>query len=87
MGAQGVPFKNIDQIVMKRLQMKGFIVVDYLISNHPLVRKFWEDMTKWAEEGKVTMKEDIREGIESFPKAFQDILHGRNDGKLMIHIV
>jgi NADPH-dependent curcumin reductase CurA len=41
-------------------------------------------MTAWVSEGKVTMKEDKRQGIESFPQAFCDILHGRNDGKLMI---
>jgi NADPH-dependent curcumin reductase CurA len=105
MGSTGVPFKNMDQIVMKRLQMKGFIVgesllsspilqilsnppllVDYLISSHPLVPKFWEQMTAWVSEGKVTMKEDKRAGIESFPQAFCDILHGRNEGKLMIAI-
>ena len=49
---------------MKRLQMKGFIVIDYLLSNHELVPRFWEEMTQWVVDGKVKMREDVREGLE-----------------------
>ncbi|KAI9029245.1 hypothetical protein DFJ74DRAFT_657582 [Hyaloraphidium curvatum] len=81
----GIPMKNTDLIVMKRLQIKGFIVVDYF-ADKPLVERFWTDMPKWVAEGSIKMKEDRRKGIESFPQAFCDLMNGKNDGKLMIEV-
>ncbi len=43
-------------------------------------------MTKWLIEGKIKFKETIYDGIENAPKAFIDLLNGKNIGKMLVKI-
>ena len=44
------------------------------------------DMKKWLIEGKIKFKETVYEGIEKTPKAFIDLLNGKNIGKMLVKI-
>ena len=43
-------------------------------------------MTKWILKGKIKFKETIYEGIDNAPKAFVDLLYGKNIGKMLVKI-
>ena len=43
-------------------------------------------MRNWISEGKIKFKETIYENIENAPKAFIDLLNGKNLGKMLVKI-
>ena len=43
-------------------------------------------MTNWILEKKIIFKETIYKGIENTPKAFIDLLDGKNIGKMLVEI-
>lgn len=69
-------------IVVKRLKVSGFIVLDHA-DEHP---KAMADLGKWAAEGKLKVAEDIVEGLENAPEALIGLLNGRNRGKRMVRV-
>ncbi|UAW97309.1 NADP-dependent oxidoreductase [Halopseudomonas nanhaiensis] len=70
-------------LLSQRVRMQGFIIFDNYGPRYP---EFLEVMTPWVNEGKVTVKEDVVEGLENAPQAFMGLLEGRNFGKLVVHI-
>lgn len=77
-GPRGIP----GLIVVKRLIMQGFIVMDYS-NQHD---KALEDLQGWVASGKLKVKEDIMEGLENTPKALIGLLAGENVGKRMVRV-
>jgi NADPH-dependent curcumin reductase CurA len=47
---------------------------------------FLRDMAPWVAEGKVRYREDIREGLETIPAAFAEMLKGGNFGKMLVRV-
>ena len=43
-------------------------------------------MRNWLLDGKIKFKETIYEKIENAPKAFIDLLNGKNLGKMLVKI-
>ena len=74
--------KNMAHVLVKRLTIKGFLIFDHENDNEP----FESDMTNWLLEGKIKFKETVYEGIENAPKAFIDLLNGKNIGKMLVKI-
>jgi len=74
--------KNMAHVLVKRLIIRGFLIFDH--ENE--INDFEKDMTKWISEGKIKFKETIYEGIENAPKAFIDLLNGKNIGKMIVKI-
>jgi len=77
-GPHGVP----GLIVVKRLRMEGFIVLDYEDRRQEAER----DLSAWVADGGLTYKVDVIDGLEQAPKALIGLLHGENTGKRMIRI-
>ncbi len=69
-------------MIGRRLTMRGFIV-----SDHP---KWCEEYAGkaigWLQQGKLTYRESIAEGVENAPQAFIDLLKGRNIGKQIVQL-
>ncbi len=43
-------------------------------------------MSSWLADGKIKFREDIVDGLENAPQAFNGLLEGKNFGKLVIRV-
>jgi NADPH-dependent curcumin reductase CurA len=69
-------------IVVKRLIMQGFIVMDFMDRReHALA-----DLQSWVKAGKLKVQEDIIDGLENTPQALIGLLAGENRGKRMVKL-
>jgi NADPH-dependent curcumin reductase CurA len=77
-GPRGVP----GLIVVKRLVMQGFIVMDFMKErDHALA-----DLQGWVAARKLKVQEDVISGLENTPKALIGLLAGENRGKRMVRL-
>jgi NADPH-dependent curcumin reductase len=77
---EDVGLESFGTILMKRLRVQGFIILDY-------VPKFMEAATqlgKWKMLGKLKDRETIVEGLEQAPEAINMLFTGGNIGKLIV---
>jgi NADPH-dependent curcumin reductase CurA len=77
-GPRGVP----GLIVVKRLTMQGFIVMDFMDRRNEALR----DLQSWVASGKLKVQEDVINGLENTPRALIGLLAGENRGKRMIKV-
>ena len=69
-------------IVVKRLRMEGFIVMDFADQDAKCLRA----MQHWVGTGQIKVHEDIVEGLENAPQALIGLLAGENKGKRMVRV-
>ena len=48
--------------------------------------RFLSEMAGWMQDGRMTYREDIREGLEQAPAAFSAMLAGGNFGKMLVRV-
>jgi len=77
-GPIGVP----GLLVVKRIRMEGFIVMDFADRDAEAER----DLSEWSRDGRLTVVEDVIEGIENAPRGLIGLLAGENRGKRMIRV-
>ncbi|MEQ8326896.1 MAG: NADP-dependent oxidoreductase [Parvibaculum sp.] len=77
-GPRGIP----GLIVVKRITMQGFIVMDYADRHDAALA----ELQGWVSSGKIKVMEDIMDGLENTPKALIGLLAGDNVGKRMIRV-
>jgi NADPH-dependent curcumin reductase CurA len=73
---------NFGAIIVKRLKVQGFLVIDYL-------SRFKEAATQlgqWKMFGKIKDREMIVEGLEKAPDAINMLFTGGNTGKLIVKV-
>ena len=73
---------NYLSLLVKRATMKGLMVGDY----YPRAMEAFKDMGGWIATGKLKTREDVVDGLENFPEAFQKLFSGQNNGKLVLKI-
>ena len=77
-GPRGVP----GLIVVKRLIMQGFIVMDFMDRSDQALK----ELQSWVASGKLKVQEDVIDGLENTPKALIGLMAGENRGKRMIKV-
>lgn len=70
-------------LINRRVSMRGLVVFDHLRSH---LDAFQRDMKAWIDAGQVKPLEDIVDGLDKAPAAFNDIFMGRNRGKRLIRV-
>lgn len=70
----------LGMLIVARAKVQGFLVSDY-------AARFGEaigQMAAWLAEGKLKYREEVMEGFETLPRAFIEMLNGRNTGKMVV---
>jgi NADPH-dependent curcumin reductase len=73
---------NYLSLLSNRATMKGMLVLDY-------VDRYAEagaEMANWMAAGRLKSREDIVEGLETFPETLLKLFKGENTGKLMLKV-
>src|SRR6201993_3813883 len=77
-GPRGVP----GLIVVKRLVMQGFIVMDFMDQRDAAIA----ELKDWVASGQLKVQEHVIDGLENTPQALVGLLAGENRGKRMIKV-
>ncbi|QBF31946.1 NADP-dependent oxidoreductase [Thalassococcus sp. S3] len=81
-GAPSGPRNLPGLVVVKRLRMEGFIVMDFARDDAKATRA----LQHWVQSGQIKVFEDIVEGLENAPHALIGLLAGDNKGKRMVRV-
>jgi len=73
---------NYLSLLVNRARMEGMVVFDYADRYPEAVR----DIAQWMAEGRFRSREDIVEGIDTFPEALLRLFDGANFGKLVLQV-
>ena len=74
---------DFGRILMKRLTIRGFIVIDYL----PRAREALADLGAWVADGSLKWKDHIVEGgLPAAQDALGRLFTGNHDGKLLVEV-
>lgn len=73
---------NYSQILMKRVRVQGFIILDYI----PRWYEAISDLGQWLNEGKIKYALEVIEGLENAPKAILKLFDGNKKGKLVVKV-
>jgi hypothetical protein len=73
----------MDQILRKRITMRGFIIFDDFGYLYP---EFSAEMGGWLKAGKIHYREEIVDGLEQATATFIGMLNGDNFGKCVIRV-
>jgi NADPH-dependent curcumin reductase CurA len=73
---------NYLSLLVNRAKMQGMVVFDYA-DRYDVARR---DIAGWIAEGKLKTREDIVQGIETFPETLLRLFKGENLGKLVLKV-
>jgi NADPH-dependent curcumin reductase CurA len=73
---------NYMSLLVNRASMTGFVVFDFADRYGDAAR----EMGGWMAEGKLKSREDVVEGIETFPDTLLKLFRGENTGKLVLQV-
>ncbi|MCX4244149.1 NADP-dependent oxidoreductase [Paraliomyxa miuraensis] len=72
---------NFGMILMRRLRVQGFIVIDFLDRYDQATA----DLLTWARQGRLMTTEDVRKGFDALPQTLRELLRGeKSHGKLVL---
>jgi NADPH-dependent curcumin reductase CurA len=69
-------------IMMRRLTVQGFIVNDYVEQMPAAI----DELARWMRDGHLITRQDVRHGLDKARTSLQDVIAGRNLGKVVIEI-
>lgn len=73
---------NYLSLLVQRATMTGIVVSDY----YDRAAEAAMVMAGWIQSGKLKTREDIVDGLDNFPKAFDMLFTGANNGKLVLKV-
>jgi len=74
--------RNYMSLLTNRATMKGMLVLDYV----DRYAQAGTEMAAWMAAGKLKSREDIVEGLATFPETLLKLFKGENSGKLMLKV-
>jgi NADPH-dependent curcumin reductase CurA len=74
--------KNLVRLIQTRGQIRGLLVLDH----GGLHGRFVEQAGGWLTRGAIRYRETVVDGLEAAPRAFIDMLHGANTGKMLVRL-
>jgi len=74
---------DLATLLAKRIRMQGFIILDHF---GPRFDAFRREMGAWLAEGRITLREDMVDGLEQAPAALARLLQGGNFGKTVVRV-
>ncbi len=77
--------RNLMQIVIKRLKLEGFIILDQ-VKNESFNKEFYSKVPQWIASGELKIKEDVTKSLKQAPEAIVGIFEGKNFGKAVVQI-
>ncbi len=77
-----LPGTNPANIIRSQATVRGMVVYDHFHKQ----KDFVEDVLKWLDDGLITYREDVTEGIENAPESFCRLMKGQNFGKTIIKV-
>ena len=73
---------NYLSLLVHRARMEGMVVFDYAERFPAAIA----ELAGYLKDGRMTSKEDVVVGIETFPEALLKLFHGENFGKLVLQV-
>jgi NADPH-dependent curcumin reductase CurA len=73
---------NYLALIVARARMQGIMVGDY----YHRAAEALSTMGGWLASGKLKTREDIVDGLDTFPETFQKLFTGENNGKLVLKV-
>ena len=73
---------NYLSLLVNRARMEGMVVTDY-VQRYPEALR---EMAGWLASGQLKSREDIVEGLETFPDTLMKLFTGENVGKLILKV-
>ena len=74
--------KNYLSLLVNRARMQGIVVFDYA-DRYPVAIA---EMAGYLKDGRMKSKEDVVEGLDTFPEALNRLFSGANFGKLVLQV-
>ncbi|MEM7642988.1 MAG: zinc-binding dehydrogenase, partial [Pseudomonadota bacterium] len=74
----------LSTILRMKVKMQGFIIYDSF--PREAYGEFVRDMRAWLAEGRIGYTEQVVDGLEAAPPALNDVLAGRNFGKVVVRV-
>lgn len=73
---------HLRAILINRARVEGFLVFDWQDRYPEAIAR----LTKWLDEGRMSYREHVIEGLENAPEGLRALFEGRNFGKLLIKV-
>jgi NADPH-dependent curcumin reductase len=73
---------HFQRVLMRRILIKGFIVIDYLDRAGEAIA----DLALWVMSGQIKYKVHVEQGLENAAEAVKLLFSGQHDGKLVVQI-
>lgn len=74
--------RDFSRILMHRLTIKGFIIIDYL----PRAAEAMAELIPWVMSGQIKWKAHVEDGLENAMDILQRLFTGDHDGKLLVRV-
>jgi NADPH-dependent curcumin reductase CurA len=79
--ADGRPSDDFGPFIMKRLSLRGFLVLDYTGTREAVAA-----VGGWIREGRIKTEETVAEGLENAPVVLNRLFDGSHRGKLVLRV-
>jgi NADPH-dependent curcumin reductase len=74
--------KNYLSLLVNRARMEGMVVFDYA-DRFPVAVA---ELARYLKDGRMKSREDVAQGLETFPESLMKLFTGQNFGKLVLQV-